>query len=193
MRDDGKYSGDGYYRAIAKTEECVLVPEDERTFIVEHTFRNTMYYKKELDAEFQEYLDYIDSYTKGDIFEQSSEDDDTEEEKSYVEGITKHDLYEHKTRNNTVVQRAKEIHRQRNNGTSPCEVCGFDFAEVYGDLGDDFIEAHHNQPHAEQGVRAVKASDFFLVCANCHRMLHKDRNLTVSELKKLLNIADRIY
>ena len=29
-----------------------------------------------------------------------------------------------------------------------CWVCGFDFEEVYGEIGRDFIEAHHTKPVA---------------------------------------------
>jgi len=69
LQEDGKDSGNDYYRAKAKAEDCILVPEYERSFVVTHGIRNTKYYKKEWDAEFREYLDYIENYTKGDIFE----------------------------------------------------------------------------------------------------------------------------
>ena len=65
LQEDGKDSGEGYYRAKANTEDCILVPEDERHFIVSHVFRHIMYYREEWDDEFRQYLEYIASYTKG--------------------------------------------------------------------------------------------------------------------------------
>jgi hypothetical protein len=52
-----------------------------------------------------------------------------------------------------------------------------DFSERYGDLGKEFIEAHHLRPIAtlEEGV-PVKydvAADFAVLCSNCHRMIHR--------------------
>ena len=43
-----------------------------------------------------------------------------------------------------------------------------------GDLGKGYIEAHHTRPVAKlvTGER-TKVSDLALVCANCHRMLHR--------------------
>jgi 5-methylcytosine-specific restriction enzyme A len=55
-----------------------------------------------------------------------------------------------------------------------CEVCGFDFAAMYGDRGDGFIECHHTTPLAELMPNTrTRLSDLALVCANCHRMIHR--------------------
>ena len=70
-----------------------------------------------------------------------------------------------------------------------CQVCGFDFASFYGDLGNGYIEVHHIKPLSlESGVRKMTVADIAIVCANCHRMLHrKGRNaISVQELKGLL-------
>lgn len=70
-----------------------------------------------------------------------------------------------------LTKKAKEIHGYC------CQVCGFDFAERYGPLGDGYIEAHHKVPLSQiPGDGAVSLSareDFAVVCANCHRMLHR--------------------
>jgi 5-methylcytosine-specific restriction protein A len=58
-------------------------------------------------------------------------------------------------------------------GSLPCEVCGFDFAIIYGELGERFIEAHHILPLAQAGATKTRPSDLALVCSNCHRMLHR--------------------
>lgn len=75
-------------------------------------------------------------------------------------------------RDRTLVQRKKAYAFARQ-GSLPCEVCGFDFAASYGELGEQFIEAHHVVPLAQAGVSTTRLADLALVCANCHRMLHR--------------------
>ncbi|WP_052833231.1 DUF3578 domain-containing protein [Bradyrhizobium sp. LTSP885] len=74
-------------------------------------------------------------------------------------------------RNRTAAKNAKKFH-----GTS-CQACALDFSKRYGPIGEGFIEAHHLKPIGtlEEGV-PVKydvASDFAVLCANCHRMIHR--------------------
>jgi hypothetical protein len=69
-----------------------------------------------------------------------------------------------------------------------CDVCDFSFVEAYGEIGAEFIEAHHRSPLG--GVpreRDTAASDIALVCSNCHRMLHGSNPLLKPEkLRELL-------
>ena len=59
-------------------------------------------------------------------------------------------------------------------GSLRCEVCEFDFGATYGEVGVGYIEAHHTRPVATLTVgQRTKVSDLALVCANCHRMLHR--------------------
>lgn len=71
-----------------------------------------------------------------------------------------------------------------------CQVCGFDFEETYGLIGRNYIEVHHVNPLAEQdGEHIVNPeTDLVCLCANCHRMIHRNRNsvLSVSKLKNLI-------
>ncbi len=71
-----------------------------------------------------------------------------------------------------------------------CEVCGFDFGQKYGALGDGFIEVHHTLPLHISGPRETKLKDLALVCSNCHRMCHRSHNgaswRTPSELRTSL-------
>jgi 5-methylcytosine-specific restriction protein A len=76
-------------------------------------------------------------------------------------------------------------------GALRCEVCAFDFRAVYGALGNGYIEAHHTRPVAKltAGER-TKVSDLALVCANCHRMLHRqDDPADIAGLRLALNNA----
>jgi hypothetical protein len=68
-----------------------------------------------------------------------------------------------------------------------CSVCGFDFSTFYGaELGEDFIEAHHNLPLSSliKGKK-VSTKDLVALCSNCHRMLHrKSPPVTTKKLLK---------
>ncbi len=55
-----------------------------------------------------------------------------------------------------------------------CQICNFNFRDVYGDLGEGFIEAHHKKPIASlKENEKVSIKDLMAVCSNCHRMFHK--------------------
>lgn len=71
-----------------------------------------------------------------------------------------------------------------------CAACGFNFEEVYGELGKGFIEVHHIVPLSmrDEEVKVNPKTDLIPLCPNCHRMIHhkKNRILTIDELKKIL-------
>ncbi len=57
-----------------------------------------------------------------------------------------------------------------------CSLCGFNFEKTYGDIGHNYIEAHHLTPISELKGKKVlldPAKDFAVLCANCHRMIHR--------------------
>ncbi len=58
-----------------------------------------------------------------------------------------------------------------------CKVCCFDFETIYGSLGREYIEAHHLVPISQlplnQVMQRSPKDDFAVVCANCHRMIHR--------------------
>jgi len=54
---------------------------------------------------------------------------------------------------------------------------GFDFESKYGDLGQNFIEVHHKRPLSQLTENKTFSFDVFkdfdVLCANCHRMIHR--------------------
>ena len=56
-----------------------------------------------------------------------------------------------------------------------CNICNFDFKEVYGSIGKHFIEVHHITPVSMlgSGYKINIDEDLIPVCSNCHSMLHK--------------------
>ena len=72
-------------------------------------------------------------------------------------------------------------------GRLSCEVCMFDFATVYGTLGDGFAECHHRIPLSDlAGETMTRLADLAVVCSNCHRMLHRRPAHTVEQLRAVV-------
>jgi len=70
---------------------------------------------------------------------------------------------------------------------SLCKVCGCDFSERYGQIGEGFIHIHHIVPVSDLGgeYRLDPRTDLIPVCPNCHAMLHMtDPPLSVEELRQ---------
>lgn len=98
-------------------------------------------------------------------------------------------LHKYRERDINVVKHAKMRAKRENRFF--CEVCLFNFEQQYPILGIDFIECHHKQPISIGGVRETKVDDLAIVCANCHRMLHRKNSNgnypTVDELRELIS------
>jgi 5-methylcytosine-specific restriction protein A len=74
-----------------------------------------------------------------------------------------------------------------------CKVCGFNFAEVYGEIGQDYIHVHHIKPLSEiqEGYQVNPINDLVPVCPNCHAMLHKKiPSYTVHQIKQYIKLSD---
>ena len=73
-----------------------------------------------------------------------------------------------------------------------CKACGFDFSKVYmGIAKNRYIESHHLTPISElkgQRVSLDPANDFSVLCANCHRMIHRfEHPEDIEAFRKTLN------
>jgi len=113
-------------------------------------------------------------------------DDADDEESIALTEIRRYRLHRKIERNQKASKEAKQIH-----GTI-CQVCGFDFTEKYGDLGQGYIEAHHLKPLStyEEGVpiQLNPKSDFAVLCSNCHRMIHRTEDPSdVEKFKQKIN------
>jgi 5-methylcytosine-specific restriction enzyme A len=85
--------------------------------------------------------------------------------------IRRYRMHRRIERNPSAAKAAKQQHGVR------CQACHFEFGETYGAIGHGFIEAHHLRPISQlQEGMAVEydvASDFAVLCSNCHRMIHR--------------------
>lgn len=69
--------------------------------------------------------------------------------------------------------RRKLIADRRKNGALQCEICAGQPRNPKSALAESMFEAHHNLAIAAGVVRLTRLQDLALLCANCHRMLHR--------------------
>jgi 5-methylcytosine-specific restriction protein A len=122
-------------------------------------------------------------------FEKSAQDrpevlaEEVSDPEKYVEGSTKQisvNIYE---RNPQARKKCVQHYGY------DCAVCGYNFGEVFGELGEGFIHVHHLKQLAEIGQEYLldPIEDLRPVCPNCHAMLHRKRPpLSIEELKQLM-------
>lgn len=112
------------------------------------------------------------------------EEEEVQFNENVKEGKVIFRLHKLRERNSKLTRKKKEQHLKKY-GRLECEVCDFDFYEVYGEVGLGYIEAHHRTPLSEiNGESITTLKDLALVCSNCHRMLHRQiSTLSVEELK----------
>lgn len=108
------------------------------------------------------------------------------ESQLYSEGMEKFVIHKKKERSKRLIKDAKQKFKDNNNGKLFCECCGFNFNDVYGDLGNDFIEGHHITPISSiTSDHRSSIEDIALLCSNCHRMVHREPNLDLNNIKIL--------
>jgi len=96
---------------------------------------------------------------------------------SATEGNEKEVMEIHRHREMSLRRAKIDEFRKEHDGRLFCEVprCGFDFERVYGELGAGFAEVHHLRPLSElRRPVSTTLADLAVVCANCHRMIHRD-------------------
>ena len=142
-----------------------------------------------LDDFLVDVFNVVDSRQKADDLD---EDIRGLESSGFPEGKRTEKIHKARERNRKVIQLAKREHANKHKGRLPCEVCGFDLSKKYGkEIGDCFLEAHHKTPLSEldenQGTETT-VSDLAMVCANCHRMLHRSP-MSVEDLSNIVKFG----
>lgn len=107
------------------------------------------------------------------------------------EGAIYHRVHQVRERDAGLTKRKKAA-AMKATGKLQCEVCDLVFSEMYGDVGDDFIECHHINPLAEEsGIVNTTLEDLALVCSNCHRMIHRGKPMySIDELREIVQGRD---
>lgn len=82
--------------------------------------------------------------------------------------------------------RERLLSSRRGSAKLICDMCGAPPLSTNAELKESHFEAHHIVPLSSTGARTTRISDLALLCANCHRLLHRaiaieKRWLTVAE------------
>ena len=119
------------------------------------------------------------------------EDDEETIKDSVMEGQVLYKLHKVRERDREIVRLKKQQSFSRL-GHLACEACIFDFEKFYGQLGTGYIECHHRTPLSMFKVETrTSLDDLALVCANCHRMLHRSIDtLSVDDLRLKISYSD---
>ena len=75
-----------------------------------------------------------------------------------------------------------------------CFVCNFNFGDVYGSIGNDFIHVHHLKEisSSDEEYSVDPINDLRPLCPNCHAMVHTQKPaIAPEELRKLLKSANQ--
>ncbi len=138
--------------------------------------------QKDLRSAFRKYIEFCQ--TNQNQFDDNNNIEDNPDIISRTEGGKKVIISVRSERNKDLRDAAIKLHKLT------CQVCEFNFGDVYGELGEDFIEVHHIKPLSKNITSVVTSveTDLNVVCSNCHRMLHhkKGITLTIEELKAKL-------
>ena len=106
------------------------------------------------------------------------------DEENGTEGGKKAKLIAYFERNQALRTAAVAFH-----GTT-CKVCGFNFEAAYGEHGKNYIEVHHLTPISTlpEPSSINPREDLTVLCSNCHRMIHRKREmpLSIEELRNIL-------
>jgi 5-methylcytosine-specific restriction protein A len=116
-----------------------------------------------------------------------SRDDINDEE--FFEGRILTVLHRRRERDPRV--RARLLSKRRKLAGLSCDLCNCTPMTGEASLEDACFEAHHTVPIAATAERITRISDMALLCANCHRVLHRaiavqKRWLTVDECRAFM-------
>ncbi|WP_105175256.1 HNH endonuclease [Pseudoalteromonas sp. T1lg122] len=135
-----------------------------------------------LDTKLKEPKDKVKTKTEKNILKE-------QEEPTYsTEGRVYYSLHKRRERDSLAPLEKKRLTFEET-GDLCCEVCGFSFYETYGKRGFMYAECHHKNPLADiskDSVVNTSSDDLAIVCANCHRMIHRNRPwLTIDAVREL--------
>lgn len=107
----------------------------------------------------------------------------TDEERSWIEGNPKIATHLVRERKAGLAKKKREAFIAEHKKLF-CESCKMDPVEMYGpDAGSACIEVHHHRVHVADmgGSHETTLDDLKCLCANCHRVLHRELALGITE------------
>lgn len=125
----------------------------------------------ELVSDLNNMIQLYQSLLEGDTSDASSSPSEGDEPvELHYEDATKFRIHKRIERNSNL---SKEVKKRQG---YVCQVCSTNFEKTYGEIGKEYIEAHHLKPISSlKGTKVAldPVRDFAVLCANCHRMVHR--------------------
>lgn len=175
------------YRIKAPAYKAVLLPVEQRELIIPRRIKGGIGQSNVWFADKPESSEIVKEVTN--LIETGSTPQlpDIDRYLSSSEGNPRLVAHLRRERNASLVK-AKKKATLKTTGKLRCEVCKFDFSEVYGEYGEDFCEVHHlKQLSKADGVVKTELQDLAVVCSNCHRIIHRtEPMLGIAELSKII-------
>lgn len=106
------------------------------------------------------------------------------EEAVFYEGRTFTKLHTSRERNPNL--RRKVLDERERRHALKCEICTADFMHLPQSLRRSAFEVHHLVPLSESGARSVRIADLALLCATCHRLVHR----LIADQRRWVSIAE---
>lgn len=179
------------YRIVAQLKDCKLLDEENRTLKIPRSVKGGIGHSNIWYADKPEAEQILQSVLKL-VSNQSAEElPDIDLSLSAIEGNSRLATHLIRERSRSLVKKKKESVLNVK-GKLACEVCGFDFQEAYGNLGNDFCEVHHLKPISKaNGLVETKLEDLAIVCSNCHRVIHRTKPMI--SIKNLAKVIGNTY
>jgi len=110
--------------------------------------------------------------------------DSLHDEEEMFDGKRRQRFTTYYERNPKLRSKAIEIHGFK------CMTCDFEFVNKYGARGSEYIEVHHLNPVSslDEATPVDPKTEMAVICSNCHRMIHrkKDNTLSLDELREII-------
>ena len=118
---------------------------------------------------------------------------ETDDNEAFIEGRVVTEAHLRRERDSSI--RKRLLAQRKKSGPLKCEICGCHSSVSMSTLEDAMFEAHHILPLAATKERTTKLKDMAILCANCHRIIHraitiKKQWLSITEAKSIINQID---
>lgn len=172
-------NGSHYIQIWMKNKECTLyIPKNKNINLNQYLIQS------QTPTPQREYINQLKDTNEIDEF-----NEDDEAIYSAPEGRKKLRIHQRlEKQRNSKLPKEKKKQVLNKTGKLECEGCEFDFHKNYGERGFGFIECHHTIPISNLTEETeTTLDDLALLCANCHRMVHRKKEwLTIPRLKEII-------
>jgi 5-methylcytosine-specific restriction protein A len=107
----------------------------------------------------------------------------------FVEGLIITESHSRRERDPNL--RRKLLASRASRGALRCDLCDQDSSHIRPEIADSIFESHHLVPLSQSGLVKTKLSDLALLCACCHRAVHRmiaiNKNwISIEEAREML-------